>query len=250
VNKPAWPQIAPKAQRPPADPAISLLEQLAVAIERGASIVFRGRAFASHEAPIRASWSCDGDARAAHAWHSDAGDGLDVWCVVDDRSVRVLLELVLGGPGALKPTALERGIIRETVERLLSSCNRIWEERGAAAVSTNRGWQCRAAIITAGGARADVTLLAPAFEDPPRPAPARVDLRNVPMTLTAYVPAIDVRVGSILSWQCGTVIELRRDANAPVSLCAGSMPIGAGRLGIVRGRRALKLGPRDPEIRA
>ena len=249
MNKPAWPTIVRRPQSSPADAAPALLAQLAIAIESRASDIFRGRACVSHERPIRGPWSSVDDKRAAHAWHSDAGDGIDVWCVVDDESVRALLELVLGGPGALKPTALERGITRETIERLLSSCDRLWEERSVAALSTNRGWQCRVAVVAARGDRAELSLFAPAVEDPPPPTVARVDLRKVPMTLTASLPAIDVRVDSIASWRCGTIVELGRGTSAPVSLCAGTVHLGAGRLGILRGRRALRLGQRDPDIR-
>jgi flagellar motor switch/type III secretory pathway protein FliN len=200
----------------------------------------RGRASASHEAPTRGA-RVPSDRGDAQTWHSDIGDGVDIWCAIDDADARALLEIVLGGPGAAKPTSLERGIVRETVERVLSSTSRVWEERTEARFPSTSGWLCTVTIAAACGKPAELRFYAPAADEPPTPIAQRVDLRGVPVTLTASLPPTGVRVRSIAGWRSGAIVTLGCDAESAVDLFAGSACMASGLLGAAAGRRAVRI---------
>ena len=209
----------------------------------------RGRAAASHEPPLRGAWP-PSDRGDCQAWHSDVGDGVDVWCAIDGAGARALLEIVLGGPGAAKTTALERGIVRETVERMLSSTDRVWEERTASRFPSTAGWLCKVTIAAASGNPADLCFYAPAADEPPTPIVQRVDLRDVPVALSASLPSTDVRVHEIAAWHPGAIVMLGCDAEPAVDLFAGATRMAIGRLGAVRGRRAVRVDRCVRELRS
>lgn len=94
-----------------------------------------------------------------------------------------------------------------------------------------------------------MALYAPAAEDPPVPIRARVDLRNVPVTLSAALPPVNVSVHAMAEWRLGTIVDLQSGANAAITLFADTVHVGSGSLGTVRGRRALKLGRREAGAR-
>jgi flagellar motor switch/type III secretory pathway protein FliN len=240
MNKPTWPRLRARENAALRDPAPAILTRLAQQIEACSVEVMRGRASVSHEAPTRDA-RVPSDRGDAQTWHSDIGDGVDVWCTIDGTAARALLEIVLGGPGAAKPTSLERGIVRETVERVLSSTSRVWEERTEARFPSTSGWLCRVTIAAACGNPAELCFYAPAADEPPAPIVQRVDLRGVPVTLTASLPPAGVRVRSIAGWRLGAIVTLGCDAESAVDLFAGSACVASGLLGAVRDRRAVRI---------
>jgi len=220
--------------------------RLANDVEANAVDSLRGRGAATHDAPVRGRW-LPSDRSDAQTWHSDVGDGVDVWCALDRAGTRGLLEIVLGGPGAATPTSLERGIIRETVERLLAATNRIWEERAESRFPSAAGWICHVSIAAPNRATpADLCFYAPAADEPPAPIAQRVDLRDVPVTLTVRLPVAQMRVGDIAGWRPGAIVALGCDAGSAAGLFAGAVRMASGRLGAVRGRRAIRV---DTEVR-
>lgn len=239
MRKPAWLRTFRRAPETRVDPAPLILTRIAEAIEGRALEVLRGRASASHEPPIRTTLRHEES--PAQTWHSDIGDGVDVWCTIGDVAARALLEIVLGGPGASNPTALERGIVRETIDRVLTSTGRLWEERGGPKPANVSGWVCRLKVTSGRGCCADLALYAPAFADPPAPFSQSVDLRNVPVNLSAALTSINYRVNAIAAWKGGTIVPLRGGADARIGLFSGPSLIAEGRLGTVNGRRAIRI---------
>ena len=63
--------------------------------------------------------------------------------------------------------------------------------------------------------------------------------------VTPRLPPVNVRVGDIAAWRCGGVVQLGGDANAQVALIAGTVLVAAGRLGVHRGRRAVRVEQTD-----
>ncbi len=240
MNKPTWPRLRARSTQERRDPAPAILTRLAHDVEARAIDVMRGRASASHDAPARGAW-LSSDRGDAQTWHSDAGDGVDIWCAIDSADARALLEIVLGGPGAPKPTSLERSIVCETVERVLSSTSRVWEERTAARFPSTAGWLCKVTIAAACGKPAVLCFYAPAADEPPAPIVQRVDLRDVPVTLTAALPPTEIRVHAIAGWRAGSIVTLGCVADSAIDLFAGSTCMASGSLGAVRGRRAVRI---------
>jgi len=241
MKRPAWPRMRARAPQARIDPAPALLTRLADDVEAHAADALRGRGIASHDLPVCGTW-LPLDRDDAQTWHSDIGDGVDVWCALDRSGARGILEIVLGGPGAPKPTALERGIVRETVERLLASTNRVWEERAESRFPSTACWICRVSIAAAGrGEPAQMCFYAPAVDEAPSPIAQRVDLHDVPVTLMATLPAAEMRVGAIAAWRPGAVVPLGCEAESAVSLFAGPARVASGRLGTIRGKRAIRI---------
>lgn len=240
MTKPAWGRPRCRPTEAVVDPAPHVLSAVATRIAAHASDVFRRSVIATHDAPLRGSWAIARDADA-QTWHSDVGDGIDVWCSIDGEAARILLEMVLGGPAAPKPTALERRIIREAVDRLLTAGGRLWEERCSPHLSSGAGWVCPILISDAGAITTHLDLYSPAMAESATPIPALVDVREVPVTLCAVLPPRGVPVGAIAAWREGTVVTVAGRADATVDLYAGAARIAAGRLGSLRGRRALRI---------
>lgn len=236
----AWPHLAPKVREPRVDPAPAKLSQAGSAIAARVAGVFRELASASCTEPTRGSLRVAAEPHA-RVWSSDIGDGLDLWCTLDLNATRALLAIVLGGPAAPTPTALERGIIRETIDRLLLGSDRIWEECAAALVPSAEGWLCSVNIASKRGTSgAELCLFAPAAAEPPVPVMACVDIRNVPLCVEASLPAISVRVSSIEDWRRGTIVPLDCE-DTPVELSACGVTIATGTLGAFRAKRAVRV---------
>jgi len=246
VNRPQWPRVRARERREHADPAPAILNGLAAAAEAGAVEAMRGKAQATHRAPARGLWE-PLDRDDALAWHSDAGDGVDVWCALDRENARALLEIALCGPAAPRPTAVERGIVRETIERVLASTGRVWDERTGARFPAASGWICTLSIAPSRGAAAELCFYAPAAPEPLPPAVQRVDLRDVPVTLTAWLPPHGVRVGDVAAWRPGWLVPLGFGVEAPARVFAGAALVASGCLGAIRGTRAIRIDAGVPE---
>jgi len=175
---------------------------------------------------------------SAHVWHSDVGDGLDIWCVLGLAGARSLLGIVLHGPAGDEPTPLERNIVRETVERLVSATDRVWEEQAASKLPLLPGWCCRLDLTDALGAKSTLTLHAPSRCAPMRKV-ERVDLGAIPVIIDASLPAAQMRVEAIARWRKGDVITLACAPDVTTSLQAGVACVAAGSLGASRGKRAI-----------
>jgi len=175
-----------------------------------------------------------------------------VWCVVDASAQAALLEAVLGGPGAARPTSIERAIVSETIERLFmregiagSQLVECASERPAHA----NWWRCNVDLTPRRGRSATLQLFAPpkpAIEEKP-PASAAPDLLAVPMFLTIEVAPIAIPLAQLLAWTPSALVPLPRESLAIATV--GAWPnvlLASGRVGSIADgagleRRALEI---------
>jgi len=171
-------------------------------------------------------------------WHCDA-DAV-VWCALDAPSHRTLLEWILDGPGAPTPTAVERTIVSECVDRLLAtSADTRWRESAGKIRLQHDVWQL-ALEISGEGASASLRLFT-AAEAQVRVTPHPV-LDDVPLELRAWLRAFPVRLSDLASWQRGTVIRLSGGVNdIPTQVRVVGGPVMFGTLGCTNGHRAIRL---------
>jgi hypothetical protein len=213
------------------------MARAAAAIEAHAPKALKGRASAVAQPPALRPLAAE-EIEAAQVWHSDDGDGLDIWCVLGLAGARTLLGIVLHGPAGDEPTPLERNIVRETVERLLAATGRVWEEQAASKLPLLLGWCSRLDLTDALGAKSALTLHAPSRCAPARKV-ERVDLRAIQVTIDASLPAAQMRVDAIARWRKGDIITLACVPDVATSLRAGAACVGTGSLGASRGKRAI-----------
>lgn len=169
---------------------------------------------------------------------------MDVWCTLDDVAARALLEVVLRGPAAARPTALERAIVKETMERFLVSGDRLWEEEARCRPPETRIWRCEISISSPPMLVAKLVLVAP-VSSPPAPPAARVDVRHVLLPLSATLSPVSVQLSEIMRWRAGAIVAIERGPAVVVRLSAGATIVATGRLGSSLGRRAIRIGPLD-----
>lgn len=236
MKRPVWKRQR-REQAAVADPAPGVLARAAAAIEAQAPKALKGRGSVVAQTPAQRPLTAE-EVESAHVWHSDDGDGLDIWCVLGLASARTLLSIVLHGPAGDEPTPLERNIVRETVERLLAATGRVWEEQTASRLPIHAGWCCRLDLTDALGEKSTFTLHAPSRRAPTRKVEC-VDLRPIPVILDASLPATQMRVGAIARWSKGDVITLACAPDVATSLRAGGACVAAGSLGAARGKRAI-----------
>jgi flagellar motor switch/type III secretory pathway protein FliN len=213
------------------------LARAAAVIEAHAPKSLNGRASAVAQTPTPRPFNAE-EIESAQVWHSDDGDGLDIWCSLGLAGARALLSIVLHGPAGDEPTPLERNIVRETVERLLAVTGRVWEEQAASKLPLLPGWCCRLELTDALGAKATLTLHALSRCAPTRKV-ERVDLRAVPLMLDASLAVTQFRVEAIARWRKGDIVTLACAPDATANLRAGNACVAAGSLGASRGKRAI-----------
>jgi hypothetical protein len=159
--------------------------------------------------------------------------------VIDAPSHRALLEWILNGPGAAIPTAVERTIVSECVDRMLSvSVETHWRESVGGLDLPRHVWLC---VLDISGAGSGATIkLYTAAEQTPRACSPVLD--EVPISLEALLRPFVVRLSALLSWQPGATLRLSDSADLHVQLRIGGGPMVFGTLGCSDGRRAVRLG--------
>lgn len=249
MNKPAWPRAGGSRRSPPTDPAPALLVRLAEGIERRAGETLRHRAEATRDEPVCGEWTHFIGA-GGRIWRAECLEGTSVWCVFEDVAIRALLELILGGPGAQRTTALERGIITDVIERLLAAGDHGWAEDDGARPAAAHAWRCNVTIASDKRVHARFSLVAAAAAAPPTPAAERINAGPIPLSLTASLAPVSMRLAALIEWRAGSIVPLYDAGAPPIWLLAGSALIGSGRLGASRGRRAVRLdGPAQERAR-
>lgn len=176
------------------------------------------------------------------AWRCCAA-GREFWWIIDESSQRRLLACVIGGSPAQSTSAVERTIVAETVARLASCGNaaqlRCHEELRVRPLGSM--WHCdieltQPPIGTAVFSIFTARTVAPAL------LPGPIDLREVPLGVYAELAPMRVRVGELLRWRAGAVIELQRsDGELSAELRLSPSVTASGSLGLVSGNRAVRL---------
>ena len=233
LRRPSWPRSGSRVRCAPSAPHV--LDSLSRRIADNATAALRRRVDVAFAEPERSGYAPapDGD----RAWHVSEEEHI-VWCVVDAGAQSALLEAVLGGPGAARPTSIERAIVSEAIERLFlreaNAASQIAEcmhERPAHA----DWWRCNVDLTPRRGRSATLQLFAPPTpvieQNPPSAAP---DLRAVPLPLYVEVEPISVPLAQLLAWTPGALVPLAR--GSLISAMVGARPnvrLATGRVGSI-----------------
>jgi len=213
-----------------------VLDALSRRIAENAPTALRRRmdvAFAEPERSGYAPSPC-GD----RAWHV-ADDETIVWCIVDAGAQAALLEAVLGGPGAARPTSIERAIVAETIERLFARedipGSQIVEREQERPVHAD-WWRCNVDLTPRRGRSATLQLFAPPTPEATRnpPTGAAPDLQAVPVFLSVEVGPISIPLAQVLAWTQGALVPLpRRSLTAAIVRVWPNVRLASGRIGSI-----------------
>jgi len=236
----SWPRLSTKSRPQRDSGAREILLQAAAAVEARSETIFRGRGRVTGFPPEYCAGLPLTIARS-RVWSALCDNSVSVWCALDDVAAASLLELVIGGPGAAQPTALERSIVTETVERLLQSIGGSWNEQHDALWPDTQWWRATLRISTQKSGYADLVLLAAAAPNPAAPVAAPVNAGHVPLNVVAVLSPVSVRLETVLRWTPGSVLALDRPPDALILLQSGRTPLAVGRLGQSNGRRVIKV---------
>lgn len=173
-------------------------------------------------------------------WRTEGPEG-DALCVLSLDAQRALLEFVLDGPGAPAPTAVERTIIGECVDRLLGAASRSpWREIAVPEECGNGVWRCDAALSHEGGHLARFYLYTRAAAALPQPA--RPPIGGVPLDLTAVLRPLSATLGLMSGLEPGVILPLSAAGVEPdVRVTINHRPVAFGVLGSADGKRAVRL---------
>jgi len=214
LRRPSWPRSGSRAYRVQSAPRI--LEQLSRRIAGNAPEAVRRRMDVAYAEPQRGGYApAPGGDRA---WRVVEADSV-VWCVVDMSSQAALLEAVLGGPGATRPTSIERAIVAETIERLFRHDDMratTLEEREGDRPLQGDWWRCNVDLTPRKGRSATLQLFAPpaAEENTAHATAGSADVRAVPISLSVELTPITVPLADILAWSPGAIVPLSRGSLA------------------------------------
>ncbi len=176
------------------------------------------------------------------AWRVGAA-AREFWWIIDESSQRRLLACVIGGSPAQSTSAVERTIVAETVARLASCGNstalRCDEELRARPLGSM--WRCDIELTQPPAGTAVLSIFTARRAAPAR-LPRPIDLRAVALGMNAELRPVRVRVGDLLRWRAGTVLELHRSADElSANLRLSPTVTASGWLGVVSGNRAVRL---------
>jgi len=235
LRRPSWPRSGSRVRNTPSAPIV--LEELSRRVADNAPGALHRRMDVAYAQAERGGYAPSplGD----RAWRVAQAETI-AWCIVDFESQAALLEAVLGGPGAVRPTSIERAIVAETMERLflragspesqLAECER---ERPL----HEQWWRCNVDLTPRSGRSATLQLFAPpAPADRSNPvadnADGVPDLQAVPIMLSVEVAPVAVTLADILGWRPGTIVPLPRGSLGAVNICANpDVRLARGRAG-------------------
>lgn len=235
MRRPSWPRPGSRNCDTPSAPVV--LEELSRRVADNAPDALRRRMDVAYAQPERGGYAPSplGD----RAWRV-AQTGGDVWCIVGFESQAALLEAVLGGPGAARPTSIERAIVAETMERLFlraDSRESQLAECEAERPQHDSWWRCNVDLTPRRGRSATLQLFAPpgpADRSNPLAGTAEdaPDLYSVPLLLSVEVAPLAITLSDILGWRPGAIVPLPRRSLGGVTICAKpDVTLARGRAG-------------------
>jgi hypothetical protein len=229
---------APPRLKPSSDHGPEFLERLVRAAAARCRDVLRRAIDLTYTPPTRCE-RIDFD-HSDRVWRTEEPEG-DALCVMSSDAQRSLLEFVLDGPGAAAPTAVERTIIGECVDRLLVAASRSpWREIAVPEECGDGAWRCDAALSREGGRLARFYLYTRAAAV--LPPPARPPIGGVPLELTAVLQPLSATLGLMSGLEPGVIIPLSAaGVETHVRLTIHHGPVAFGVLGSAEGKRAVRL---------
>jgi len=235
LRRPTWPRPGSRLCNTPSAPIV--LEELSRRIADNAPDALRRRMDVAFAQPERGGYAPSplGD----RAWRV-AQTGSNLWCIVGFESQAALLEAVLGGPGAARPTSIERAIVAETMERLFLHMDS--PESQLAECENERPlhepwWRCNVDLTPRKGRSATLQLFAPpgtadrsnSIAGNAGDAP---DVHSVPLSLSVELAPVAITLSHILGWQPGAIVPLPRGSLGGVTICAKpDVALARGRAG-------------------
>ena len=232
MRRPAWPRSGTRARSAPSAPHV--LDVLSRRIAENAPAALRRRMDVAYAEPERSGYAPapDGD----RAWRVAEFESV-VWCIVDAGAQAALLEAVLGGPGAARPTSIERAIISETMERLFArdgqAGSRIAESARERPINAE-WWRCNVDLTPRRGRSATLQLFAPPTPAEDAPAGAAPDLRAVPVFVSVEIAPISIPLAELLAWTPGALVPLPRGSLGLATIAARpNVRLASGRLGAI-----------------
>lgn len=221
------------------DPGPQRLETIARTIAARAPLVLRTEVHVTYTPPAKDE--CEALARSHQVWECVI-DGDMCWCALDADGQRTLLEWVLAGPGSAAPTAVERTIVDECLDRLLASSPRVkWIKSGVERAPRACAWRSDVEMRGRAGVSATLRLFTIGAAGAVRPQ-TTLRLDDVPLLLQASLKPVRATLGCLGGWQPGTLVRLggtATDLEAHLRLEHG--PVAFGVLGAAGAKRAVRL---------
>lgn len=233
-----WPTRGASVESP-RDPAHAILEHVARAIGKRAADVFRVPIEIAYDVPVLAAQAPA--VGASRAWRCEAGAGVCVWLALEDSAARELLALVLGGPASPEPTALERAIVKETVERIVAGTGLAWEEPETERMPRGELWRGAVHVRSMSGIAAVLTLIAPPIVRPTSAPAATIRGDRISIAVRCAIVAERQPLRQVAHWSPGDLVLLGASPAPVVTMFAGAVAIGSGELGVLSGRRAVRV---------
>ena len=237
MRRPSWPRCGSRVRFAPSAPL--LLDELARRIADNAPAALRRRMDVAYAEPERGGYAPA--PRGDRAWRVATGE-THAWCIVDFDSQAALLEAVLGGPGADRPSSIERAIVGEIIERLFVRAGGLRSQLAECEQERphhEQWWRCNVDLTPRKGRSATLQLFAP-------PAPADrsnpladnacdgPDLHPVPVLLSVEIPPISIALADILAWEPGAIVPLPRGSLGAAAVEAkGEVRLARGRVGSI-----------------
>lgn len=236
MRRAVWPRAVRKSTAVVPDPAPAAISRVAEEMCDRAGAVLRMPVETSTTDPVRGA---DFRQSRCRTWRCETA-GVPIWLALDDTALRGLLEAVLGGPAAAVPTALERDIVRETIERLIASDAVLWQESPRERIPEDDFWLGEVRISSPRSPAVRLSLIAEAARQEILPDRTTLDPGVIPISLWIGFPATAHRLGSVLRWGPGSLVRLAARVPA-AAVCAGHREIASGAIGTARERLAIKL---------
>lgn len=239
VRTPGWSR--PGRHRPSStkDDAPEVLQLLAEGVDARARDMARCELRTTYR-PATLEGYAEQEAAGDRVWRFLVEDKL-IWCVLDARSQRSLLEFVLGGPGAPTLTPVERTIVSESLSCLLGVSNQKMTEEHQERPPARGMWRCAIDLVGARPGRSTIQLFAAAALAPPTPPPQPLQIRAVPIDLRVELAPMTFALRSMREWCPGSVIPVGASGRSKAQLRVDRMLVAIGELGVCDGKRAVRL---------
>lgn len=230
---------APRFRRTPSaqaeDPAVAALTSVVRRVGLSASAAMRRAVQCRVEAPEAAAFASD--AGCERVWRMTK-QGTEIWCAIDAAMHRRLLAIVIGGPPAERPTAVERKIAGEVIARMLVDVADAREEMRQR--PSGDVWRCCLTVSAGDGPSFELAMYAARNSAPPRRLVV-ADPGAIPVELSATVAPERVAFADIAAARAGEVLVLGSQDRMLARLTVNDVMVAEAELGLDGAHRALRI---------